>query len=373
MNASASLSKSAPQSASHIPNLDGLRGIAALMIMAFHWHQLSLAPRGTFLTSLGHFATVGQTGVDLFFVLSGFLITRILINSRHDNRYFRNFYTRRALRIFPLYYGFLLFYYAILSSTYLAEHRSSAWWLLLYGENIRLTFGDSQLVSLTHFWTLAVEEHFYLFWPFVIHRLPKSRISHAVLIALGISLVTRALMLKAGYTVFYFTPCRLDGFAIGAFVASLEQTPGRLVKIRTSLVGGVTCLAGVSAIAWATMSGRSLELVQLLKYPFVALFYGFIVALAAIPQKHPGQLSLILNSQFLRISGRISYGLYVFHPVCYHYTNFLPLNDWGNLVVSFSSSGVVAWLSFNYFEQRFISLKKFFTPVSTTPVKAIIA
>ena len=120
-------------------------------------------------------AHVGQTGVDLFFVLSGFLITGILLDTRNHPRYFINFYGRRTLRIFPLYYGiifltlFLPMIVRMIVGEPVTEHQRNQWWLWLYLTNVGVFLGVD--VPAMHFWSLAVEEHFYLVWPAVVYIL----------------------------------------------------------------------------------------------------------------------------------------------------------------------------------------------------------
>jgi peptidoglycan/LPS O-acetylase OafA/YrhL len=342
----------------HIPALDGLRGMAAMLIMIFHWFQLSTAPRGAFLESAGRFASIGQTGLDLFFVLSGFLITRILLRSRSNPAYFRNFYARRVLRIFPLYYSFVIVWLLFLSPSYHIKEPVSPWWLLLYAENIRLTFVSSAMVGLSHFWSLAVEEHFYLVWPVVIYLVAPQRLGWVALAVLLVTILTRVCMIGAGYEVFFFTPCRLDGFAVGAFLAWLEMRPGGLPAFRRALLVALALFGGAAILCWILTSGRGLKEIMMVKFSLVALAYGALLGLlAGAPSASNGFASLWLNRP-LRWCGMVSYGLYVFHPPCYHYTNMLPLNDWSNLLVSFVSSGLISWLSFHYFESRITALKR---------------
>ena len=344
----------------HIPALDGLRGMAAIMIMVFHWFQRSTAPRGAFLESAGKFATIGQTGVDLFFVLSGFLITRILLRSRSSHNYFRNFYARRALRIFPLYYGFLIVWLLFLASSYHSVERVSPWWQLLYAENIRLTFVSSTMIGLSHFWSLAVEEHFYLIWPLVIYLVAPQRLGWVAFAVLLVSILTRECMIKAGYEVFYFTPCRLDGFAVGAFLAWLEMRPGGLAAYRRQMLVVLAVFGGIAVLCWMLASGRGLKEMMTVKFSLVALSYGGLLGLVACPSRIPNRLASLWMNRPLRWCGKVSYGLYVFHPSCYHYTNMLPLNDWSNLLVFFVSSGLVSWLSFRCFESKITALKRRF-------------
>ncbi|MEN1682052.1 MAG: acyltransferase, partial [Planctomycetota bacterium] len=163
----------------HVPALDGVRGVAVLLVVVYHAAYLA-SPTGVAEVV---FATVRDAlwcGVDLFFVLSGFLITRILLATVGSPRYFRSFYLRRTVRIFPLYYGVLLLLFVGLpAAAWLAggplqsvvdgETYQSLWsrqaWLWAYVQNFLQSSGPSQLPGLGHFWSLAIEEQFYLAWP----------------------------------------------------------------------------------------------------------------------------------------------------------------------------------------------------------------
>ncbi len=144
-------------------NLDGIRAIAALMVMFFHFFA-SIKINTPTLSVLLKLSIFGQTGVTLFFVLSGFLITRILISTKHNTDYFKNFYLRRTLRIFPLYYLFLLIYYYIYPLIFNTGFTPIKDQLYFYAyiQNFAETFHWTANGP-NHFWSLAVEEHFYLF------------------------------------------------------------------------------------------------------------------------------------------------------------------------------------------------------------------
>ena len=162
----------------HIPALDGVRGLAVLMVMTFHFFQRDdwrHIPIGRALTSISH---IGQTGVDLFFVLSGFLITGILLDAKGSPHYFRTFYVRRVLRIFPLQYVALAFFFFVLPLI-----ANVPWvpfgdqlWGWLYAINLHTTFSSTEARLPGHFWSLAVEEHFYFIWPAVVLMCSRRRI-----------------------------------------------------------------------------------------------------------------------------------------------------------------------------------------------------
>ena len=156
---------------SYIKELDGIRAIAAWMVMFLHFFQMLNINTGIFFY-INKVAIFGGTGVSLFFVLSGFLITRILISSKLKKNYFKNFYIRRSLRIFPLYFLFLLFYYVayplVLNEKFVSFHNQIYYWVYL--QNFALTFNWTSVGPL-HLWSLAVEEHFYLIWPLLVYLL----------------------------------------------------------------------------------------------------------------------------------------------------------------------------------------------------------
>src|SRR5438067_7660244 len=165
----------------HILALDGLRGIAILLVVVCHFvSNLHIAADG-WAWPLVAIAHAGWTGVDLFFVLSGFLITGILIDARGSDSYFKAFYARRALRIVPAYYGFLFAIFVVLPFLHLGagndymlarEHQS---WYWLYLTNVMMAIGEIPgrgPYPSTLFWSLAVEEQFYLLWPLIVAASP---------------------------------------------------------------------------------------------------------------------------------------------------------------------------------------------------------
>ena len=157
-----------------IPGLDAIRGLAILLVTVYRFNG-GAAGAEEHVNSVFRLATLGFRGVDLFFVLSGFLITGILLDTKRQPGYFRNFYARRALRIFPLYFGVLFVAFFVLPiaspriAAIFAEARDHQAWLWLYGTNIlQARNGGWPFGHFDHFWSLAVEEHFYLVWPLVI-------------------------------------------------------------------------------------------------------------------------------------------------------------------------------------------------------------
>ena len=202
------------------PRSTRIRGLAILLVLIYHF-TLQLSGRDIITRVIVKVTSAGWCGVDLFFVLSGFLITGILADSKGAPQRSRNFYARRALRIFPLYYLTLAIIFA--SLPLVARHFSGVesldgtWgWLGLYATNLLVAIRGSWF-PLSHFWSLAVEEHFYLFWPAVVFRFGRvttMKVCIAVVVLAGflrICLVARGAVLAA----YCLTPCRVDSLAIG--------------------------------------------------------------------------------------------------------------------------------------------------------------
>src|SRR6201996_2853221 len=156
-----------PLQRKHIPQLDGMRGLAILLVLLAHSTDV--------FTGVPFFRWIdgyGSLGVQLFFVLSGFLITRILLDTRDTPYYFRNFFAKRSLRIYPLYYALLIF---VMFSGLVHQHGVRWWPYTLFLSN--LVYGDTtQPAPLGPVWTLAVEEQFYIFWPVIVSFLPRRRL-----------------------------------------------------------------------------------------------------------------------------------------------------------------------------------------------------
>jgi peptidoglycan/LPS O-acetylase OafA/YrhL len=217
----------------HVPALDAIRGLAIVVVTLYRFGGGGEAPARA-LAQPG-LVLLGGRGVDLFFVLSGFLITGILFDSKGQTRYFRNFYMRRTLRIFPLYYAALLLTLLALpqlnaewaSSIQPAMERQG--WLWLYGANaIQSLEGAWCLGPLNHFWSLAIEEHFYLLWPLAIFWT-----SRRGAMALAGGLVAASTLARAAWLVNggsdvaaeVFTPLRMDGLALGSWLALAARSP----------------------------------------------------------------------------------------------------------------------------------------------------
>ncbi|HBE71568.1 MAG TPA: acyltransferase, partial [Planctomycetaceae bacterium] len=179
----------------HISQLDGLRGLAILLVTVYRFAKE--IPESALLSPIKAVCGVGERGVDLFFVLSGFLITGVLIESIGQPKAYRNFLARRSLRIFPLYFMALggLLAISAYSTFYrgvFAQAERNQVYLWSYLTNIKMSWeAEWCFGSLDHFWSLAVEEHYYLFWPLVVLCLPLRRLPRVVALLIAICITSR--------------------------------------------------------------------------------------------------------------------------------------------------------------------------------------
>lgn len=246
------------------PRLDGLRGLAIALVMLYHTTQYGFA-RDPLAQALVAVPAVGWAGVDLFFVLSGFLITGLLLRAKGGAGYYRTFFARRALRILPLYWAVLLFFlvlaprlplFAGVDFWYPGATREPGWfWLFL--SNVPIAWeGARQHRFLDVTWSLAIEEHFYLLWPWVVRHTSERGLLR-VCAAAGVgALGLRAALLWGGASPlapYVLTPCRLDALAAGAALAVWARRPGGLAALRplARRVLPVSLALFAASCAWA--------------------------------------------------------------------------------------------------------------------------
>ena len=382
-----------PENRAHYPALDGLRAIAFLMVFFQHYLYLPW----------------GWAGVNVFFVLSGFLITGILFDTADSPHRARNFYMRRALRIFPLYYGVI----ALVVLAYPVFHwRWSIEWLawpLYLGIFLRFLSpqsliagtpqqqaSDGQLFAgrgitfplyFGHFWSLCIEELFYLLWPWAVFSVRRRR---TLLWICGAScvliLVVRIVALRVAAVraipddlLYGFTPLQADSLLMGGFAALVWRGPHRNALLRwarfvapllMAVAVGYYCFCVLPSQQFATMGYQYPTWRYTFGLEFVNLLATSVVVCLLAPQKW---LSLTIGSRPARWLGRISYGAYVFHDILHnvylgavnHVRKHVVIGDGpaSFTFVSIALTGTIllAWLSFRFYESRFLNLKEKYT------------
>lgn len=351
--------------------LDGIRGIAVLAVLIFHFFQLQPVGGTFLLDTFQKLTKFGQTGVTLFFVLSGFLITRILLQTRKTEGYFRNFYARRTLRIFPLYYAYLILELVVLPLLGLmpAVAWSEQWFYWVYLQNVPPTF-DVLRAGPGHFWSLAVEEHFYLLWPLIVQYASPRRLVAVTLGCILLAVVARVVFIHQGFEVFYFTLTRMDSLAFGALLALVEYFRG-FRKTDVVMFAVVGLLLGVVIVPmWVLAGGSGAAWLQVFKFTLLSLAYFCVVGLAVVIPEQGWPVRRCYDNALMRYTGRISYGIYVYHPLCLIFTEGWTKGQamWVHLMAGVLLSYALASASFYLMEKPLLGYKRFFDyrkPAST--------
>ena len=344
-----------------IPQLDGIRGLAILVVM---FHNSQKFPR--------LFAN-GWMGVDLFFVLSGFLITGILLDTRKSPGYFKNFYARRCLRIWPLYYALLLFMFALVplvrpSEAHVAFQRSAPWWgYALFLQNFLIAVPTNAAGALAVTWSLAIEEQFYLVWALVVRFCSSMQITRIAIAVICLSPVLRYYLALHHVNLYSNVFCRLDGLMAGSLLAVV-------VRKENFLPSKFTTAAWISLLVTAPLA--FLTRAQWLVFSFTALASACLVYVALFSAQK--WLRLALTNRFIVYTGTISYGLYLLHKIPFDVMQSLHVERHPLLMVSVAIAGgyVLAILSWNLLEKPFLRLKRYFEfrpsrAVPATPLKLV--
>lgn len=313
-----------------VPALDGIRGLAVLGVLIVHAVGLLDMTRPV-ERALAILSGLGAYGVDLFFVLSGFLITGILLDTRNSPNCFRSFYARRFLRLFPVYYGYLLVVVFMFPALHRAMHISmpdygGGWgWYLAYLSNWKPGHGASD-PYLGHFWSLAVEEQFYLLWPAMVFLVPRRMLAHLFLGIVATAVALRIGMAIEGVwwnTLYRLTPTRMDALALGALAALAMRNDTWRARLSASagialiLSACAFCAMAIAAgdISWKTRWN------QVIGSVFMETAFAALVFKAAAPGL--GLVKRIGSTGWLMAFGRYSYTMYVIHVAVYFHLMWL--------------------------------------------------
>lgn len=349
-----------PTTPAYYPALDGLRGIAILLVVAYHNFGFI------------NYFFFGWLGVDLFFVLSGFLITDILLRAREGGPFLKSFLARRFLRIFPLYFLFLGMAFLVLpllSPDSLHPYYAANWyWFPLYLQNVLFILHPPPYgaMSLNHLWSLAVEEQYYLLWPLVLMAVRPPRALALLLLTLLLGVIALRFVLWMGqiedlayYNLYTFT--RIDGLCIGSLLAVLRSwRPALIRNYFTWIVLGLAALNFLFYFFNRTQ-GFSFPFLAITGYTTFAVLFGLLVDTGV--RREEGWIDRLLSLPPLRFFGTISYGLYVWHwPV---YLLLAPvLQQWmpplAAAAVASALAVGVALISYHAFEKHFLRLKRHF-------------
>lgn len=371
----------------HIRTLDGLRGVAILMVLMIHFYPKWLIADAypTLTMIVGRIVEPGGYGVELFFVLSGFLITGILLDTKGERGFLVKFYMRRTLRIFPLYYAALAVTLLIVPGCVTLDEGAKAivagqlrLWTYTMNWPSGWVWDDSGLFKLGHFWSLCVEEHFYLFWPAIIALLPRPHVFKAAAGMVGAGLACRGLAMALGdggpELLHWLTLQRIDGLAVGALVATAVRDPALAawapegMRHRRRLL-----LLGAASLGYVLLPRRvHFPIFDVFGETIIVAFFG-LVLLSVLRLQASDRLHRTMTSRTLVTFGKYSYGLYVIHgimrPVFERSFGFqsLPAGHglaflWMPLyyVLATAISLGLAWASYEFFEKRFLDLKRRF-------------
>jgi peptidoglycan/LPS O-acetylase OafA/YrhL len=335
----------------YIPELDGLRAFAIFGVLLVHSNFALQTPL------LEMYRSWGWIGVDLFFVISGYLITTILLVTKDKPAYYRNFYARRGLRIWPLYY--LLLFFVFVASPHLGDWANQRLdpqvyhWrhYIFYFQNLVLPQLGSFALVIT--WSLCVEEQFYLVWPVVVRACTRQTLERVVIAVLLLEPVIRFALRHAHSAFFhYYTPARLDAIAVGALIALRPRW----------FKHAWLALPFAYVLLWRK------EFV--FAYSALAIVFGWLVSYAV------ANGSVLLRWSPLRFIGKISYGVYIYHTIfftlywstpLYHIADTLPLRHVWHLLFQIALPLPFATASWYLLEQPMLRLKCFFASDNTVP------
>lgn len=353
-----------------IKYLDGIRGLAIFLVATGHlFYQYYLFK-------------FGWIGLNLFFVLSGYLITQRLYFHYAVNRntYFKNFYLRRVVRIFPLYYGCLFIFFIILPLLYQPyflhynELYNGQWWYWTYTSNWMIIFYGLPSESVFfHFWSLAVEEQFYIIWPILFLFLVNLKRNYLFVVLLIIGSVLVRILVKDNLGSYLNTATTAEPLLLGALVAILEKEKKLESLYRVFLTAGLLSLASLLVIFSIDKNLHiTNNLLLRIGYSAIDLIWVFTLVHVSVNKRHSGITRNLFSINWLLWLGKYSYGIYVFHwiiLILFIYKAEYELLKRGveiqlvYFTVRFAGIILIlliSYLSYNFFEKKFLQLKRYF-------------
>ena len=367
--------------------LDGLRGIAVLMVMAFHIFNRApgyLIDNQTFIITLNKIAQIGWAGVDIFFVLSGFLITSILLNTKNTPHYFKNFYARRILRISPLYFlviGAILIFLPFITPHANVHGGQASWPYFLFSLQNWLVIHALKLgvypTPANPLWSLAIEEQFYLIWPMLVFFISRRKLVFLTIAILVGSLIFRLLFVQlAGMSrdtapfLYFSSITRLDGFAVGALLAIAYQSEHwKRIFARYSWLLLIVVLPVIAAIMIYSRNTNPLQIDYYLNtwgYSLIALAAGAILVILTTGSSETIPRRFFRNDA-LSFFGKYSYAMYLLHfPIMLMVLNMDFARHRGEqswfifVFLTFGLTILGSLLTWNLLEKPMLKLKKYF-------------
>lgn len=353
----------------HIPALDGIRGLGVILVLFYHYGSSTMALG--LGTSVLQVTGIGWSGVDLFFVLSGFLITGLLYDAKGKQNYFKNFYARRTLRIFPLYYfaAITVIILAVITG-YGILGGSNPVWVLLYVGNFQMAINGGGSI-LDHFWSLAIEEQFYLVWPMIVLSLSRGKLMLVAAAMIVVSPLVRTLLVlndAPDLGVYVLTPARMDGLAMGALIALFVRGPRGIAP----LVPWAWRLGAISAAAFLVIVvvrrdfSTSDPVILTAGISLLTIMYASLLVLSLTFRP----LQSVMEMPVMGWFGKYSYGLYVWHPIVNiillhspltaKFEADTPLKVVALVVFAFMVSLLVTLASYKFLEAPLLRLKSRF-------------
>jgi peptidoglycan/LPS O-acetylase OafA/YrhL len=355
----------------YIKQLDSLRAFAVILVLISHW-----LPHNNIVNTIPN----GFIGVTIFFVLSGFLITKILFENRIDaeldqltkSKVLWQFYVRRALRIFPIYY-LSIFILLIFSKSLSIDYNSVFPYLATYTTNFYILRIQYWPEYISHLWSLAVEEQFYLIWPWLILFINKKYYLYLITIFILIGVVGQTLTGAVKMNLVLTSNC-FDAFGLGALISwQMTFRPTRMKKFYV----WASIMAAISFILFI-VGLRNNQWPYIPISTIISLISVWLIAYLIINQ-HSDRFAIryLFNNKLLIWLGKISYGIYLYHNIIPKTLNELLIDKylnpllpdfiikryWGVVFVAENTILVIliSWLSYMLIEKRFLALKKRFS------------